>query len=178
MIAVLVIDMQKDFFRDQFLKERQKTLVAEINSVIGLARARKYPIIWVRQEFEPDLSDAFLVMRRKKQYQTIRGTEGIQLVSGLDYRAGDHEIIKKRYSAFFKTDLEALLSTLRIETLVITGINTHACIRTTAIDAYQRDMNVIIPRTCISSSDEEHHRVSLKYMDDRIAQVVDSWNAP
>jgi isochorismate hydrolase len=54
------------------------------------------------------------------------------------------------------------------------GINTHACIRTTAIDAYQRDLRVVLVSDCISSYDDEHSRVSMKYMQDKIAAVATS----
>jgi isochorismate hydrolase len=51
-------------------------------------------------------------------------------------------------------------------------MNTHACIRTTAIDANQRDWNVILALDCIDSYDREHHEVSLRYMQDRLATVM------
>jgi maleamate amidohydrolase len=60
----------------------------------------------------------------------------------------------------------------RIEGLVLAGVNTHACVRTTAIDAYQRDYDVVIIRDCVASYDPEHHDVSLRYMDGKIARVV------
>lgn len=41
----------------------------------------------------------------------------------------------------------------------------------TVIDAYQRDYDVIVDKDCVGSWDEEHHRVSLKYFEPKIAQV-------
>ena len=55
---------------------------------------------------------------------------------------------------------------------MLAGINTHACIRMAAIDAYQRDLDVVIPEDCVSSPDEEHHRVTLGYLGLEIAQVI------
>ena len=57
----------------------------------------------------------------------------------MDFAPWDPVIVKKRYSAFSKTDLEDVLQRLMPDELVLAGINTHACVRTTAIDAYQRD---------------------------------------
>ena len=59
-----------------------------------------------------------------------------------------------------------------IDTVVLAGINTHACVRTTAIDAYQRDLDVIIPREAVGSYDRNHEAMSLRYMDGKIASVV------
>lgn len=81
-------------------------------------------------------------------------------------------VIKKRYSAFFKTDLENILLGFQPDTLVLAGINTHACVRMTAIDAYQRDWNVIIASDCVDSYDREHHEISMKYVKDKIASVM------
>ena len=81
-------------------------------------------------------------------------------------------IVKKRYSAFFGTDLDARLSKIRPDVLVIAGVNTHACVRMTAIDAYQRDYDVIVAAECVASSDPGHRDVTLRYLDGNIARVL------
>jgi maleamate amidohydrolase len=168
--ALIVIDMLNDFWvnRDS---GRRESLVEAINDLAAAMRIHSHPVIWVRQEFEPDLSDAFEEMRRKQIHVTIKGTEGCQLLSGLAVTQSDPIVVKKRYSAFFGTGLAGLLGHLGPDSLILAGINTHACIRTTAIDAYQRDWPVILALDCIDSYDREHHEVSLRYMRDKIASV-------
>ena len=139
---------------------------------MGIGREKRLPIIWVRQEFKDDLSDAFLAMRKNNDKITIQGTAGCQLLPELDRHKDDYEIIKKRYSAFFKTNLNTLLEKLNIDTLIIGGINTHACVRTATIDAYQRDYEVILATDCIDSYDEEYHRVSLRYLTQSISSPL------
>ena len=111
-------------------------------------------------------------MRAKSIAITIRGTRGADLHADLDYRPCDTTIIKKRYSAFFATNLDALLTRLQIKEIMLCGINTHACIRVTAIDAYQRDLSVTIATDATTSYDLYHAQVSLDYMRDRIASLV------
>jgi isochorismate hydrolase len=82
--------------------------------------------------------------------------------------------VKKRYSAFFGTDLEATLQQIRPDLLVVGGINTHACVRTTVIDAYQRDYDVIVATDCIASYDEAHHDMTTRYLDGSIARLLPS----
>lgn len=168
--ALIVIDMLNDFWDGQD-PARRDTLVGAINHLAAAMRAHASPVIWVRQEFEPDLSDAFPEMRSKGIYRTIRGTEGCRLLPGLHVAPADPVIVKKRYSAFFGTNLEEFLARLAPDALILAGINTHACIRATAIDAYQRDWPVILAIECIDSYDREHHEVSLRYMRDKIAAV-------
>ncbi len=61
---------------------------------------------------------------------------------------------------------------LRPDGLIFAGVNTHACIRVSAIDAYQRDWKVIVAADCVGSYDLEHHEVSLRYMKGKIASVM------
>lgn len=135
-------------------------------------RSLGLPIVWVRQEFEPDLRDAFPEMRTKGIRITIRGTKGCQIVPELAVAPQDLVIVKKRYSAFYGTKIDDELARLKPDAIILAGINTHACIRTTAIDAYQRDWHVVIALDCIDSYDREHHEVSLRYMKDKLATVM------
>jgi nicotinamidase-related amidase len=98
----------------------------------------------VRQEFALDLSDAFLEMRKRGIRSSIAGTEGARLDPRLDVGEGDPVIVKKRYSAFHGTNLDDLLAARGIGEIVLAGVNTHACIRMAAIDAYQRDLKVTV----------------------------------
>ena len=163
--VLLVIDMLIDFFeQEQRLAAIRAELTSRINALARAFRVHDRPIIWVRQEFRPDLQDAFLEMRQHDRRVTIAGTRGCLLLPELERMAGDFEIVKKRYSAFFGTSLDELLAGLRPSALVLAGINTHACVRTTAIDAYQRDYQVILARQCIGSYDREHHDITLRYL--------------
>jgi nicotinamidase-related amidase len=134
-------------------------------------RIHSHPILWVRQEFEPDLRDAFPEMKAKGIHITIKGTAGCQIIPELDLAPLDTVIVKKRLSAFFGTGLDETLNQLRPDAIILAGINTHACIRTTAIDAYQRDWPVVLALDCIDSYDREHHEISLGYMKDKLAKV-------
>lgn len=111
-------------------------------------------------------------MKKRNVSITIAGTDGCQILAELNRDDHDLQIIKKRYSAFYQSELDTILSGLRAETLVICGVNTHACVRMTAIDAYQRDMNVVVVSDCVASYDLKHHDITLEYLCKGIAKVV------
>jgi nicotinamidase-related amidase len=163
--------MVNDFLEKWAPAPRQR-LVRSINDLVGLMRQLGRPIIWVRQEFEPDLRDAFPEMRTKGIRITIKGTTGCQIASDLALASSDPVLIKKRYSAFYQTELDQMLNRLRPDVLILAGVNTHACVRVTAIDAYQRDWRIIVAADCVDSYDREHHDISMKYMKDKIATVM------
>ena len=170
--AFLVIDMLNDFFLKEPLSSRRSGLVSAINDVVRIFRKNGQPIIWVRQEFKPDLSDAFLAMRKEDTRITIAGTEGAQILPELDVERADCVIVKHRYSAFFRTTLDDVLSTMKPDVLVVGGVNTHACVRATVIDAYQRDYEIAVASECTASYDDEHHDVTRRYLERRIARFL------
>ena len=102
----------------------------------------------------------------------IKGTPGSAILEEFQPKPDEHEIVKKRYSMFFGTDLDDVLNRLNPSMLVLDGVNTHACIRMAAIDAYQRDYRTVIVRECVASPDNEHHEVSLQYLGHAISKVV------
>jgi len=172
-MTLIIIDMLNDFFRQHTHLARQRPrLVGAINMLADAFRYHNQPVLWVRQEFAPDLHDAFLEMRKHNLHVTIAGTDGCEILPELDHRSTDKTIVKKRYSAFFRTDLETTLANVRPDLLVMAGINTHACVRTTVIDAYQRDYEVVVATECIASYDEAHHDMTMRYLDGTIARLL------
>jgi len=162
--AFIFVDLLEDFFANPPLSGRRASIAHAVNDLARFSRDRACPVIWVRQEFEPDLSDAFLSMRDSVTRITIRGTDGCKVIREIGREPTDHEIVKRRFSAFFDTQMAALLSSLNLTHVVIGGINTHACVRATAVDAYQRDYRVILASDTISSYDDEYHRESMRYL--------------
>ena len=75
---------------------------------------------------------------------------------------------------FFGTDLDFLLQKLEADSIILAGVNTHACIRMSAIDAFQRDFPVFIVRECVASKDLEHHEITLGYLHRAAACVMGS----
>ncbi|RWN28868.1 MAG: cysteine hydrolase [Mesorhizobium sp.] len=169
--CLLIIDLQNEYL-DLWEADKADRLVQNTNRLVAAFRSLQLPVIWVRQEFRSDLSDAFLEMRDKRIAVTIQGTRGALLHAELDWQPSDATIVKKRYSAFFKTGLDELLAEFGAGELVLCGVNTHACIRVAAVDAYQRDFRVVLAEECIGSYDAEHARVSLDYMNGKIAKIA------
>jgi maleamate amidohydrolase len=170
--AVFVRDMLNDCFGHAELDRMCAALCSSINQLTAFARAGGFPVIWVRQEFESDLSDAFLDMKRENIRMFIKGSNGARILDELVRDDSDIEIIKKRFSMFYGTELESLLRELDADPLILAGVNTHACIRTAAIDAYQRDFQVLIVRDCVTSKDPAHYEMTLDYLDGVAAAAV------
>ena len=71
-------------------------------------------------------------------------------------------MVKRRYSAFFGTDLEIQLRGLHVDTLVLVGGLTDVCIHYTAADAHQWDYHIRVVTDAVAGSDPEAHTASLR----------------
>jgi nicotinamidase-related amidase len=101
----------------------------------------------------------------------IEGSDEARVISELASYPG--EIIhKKRYSAFFGTNLEERLKKPKPDKLIICGVLTNICVLHTAADARNRDYKVEIPVDCIASSDEEAHRFALEQMENVLGATL------
>ena len=169
--VLIIIDMQKDFFKKDELVNQQERLVSSINELIASFRGHDKPIVWIKQTWKADLTNAQLGNKRSSVKMVIEGTEGNELLDGLDFNKIDYLVTKTQYSGFFNTNLDELLKKIKADKLVVCGINTHACVRMTVIDAYQRYYNVIVAKDCVASYDQAHHEISLKYFSPTIAEV-------
>jgi ureidoacrylate peracid hydrolase len=172
--AVMVIDMQHDFgspggmFDLAGLDVSPITrLVQPISHVLDAARNADLPIIYTRQEHNPDLSDAGSehAPHRVKHGRMnigqsvtapdgtdsrilVRGTWNTSIVPQLTPQNGDVVVSKHRFSAFFETQLDSILRAKRIDTLIFTGATTSICVESTVRDATFRDYRCIVLRDC------------------------------
>jgi nicotinamidase-related amidase len=114
----------------------------------------------------------------------LAGSHGTEIIPEL-YTQGDLVVKgKKRYSAFYATDLEFLLRRRNVDTLILAGINTTTCVLCTAFEATNRDFRVIIASDAVDSMDgEEMHRFALRLMEAAIGwaltnqQILEAFNS-
>ena len=84
----------------------------------------------------------------------------------LEVNEKDYIIPKRRYSGFFHTDLDLLLKELNIDTVILTGLHTHMCVRHTAADAYCLGYNVVVASDATDSFTLEDYTYGIKYLKD------------
>jgi nicotinamidase-related amidase len=88
---------------------------------------------------------------------SIRGTDGATVIDELEREKNDIVLPKRRFSAFFKTDLDQTLRTLGCDTVAVAGIATHICVLTTVLDAVSLDFNAILLKDCCVAHKPEYH---------------------
>lgn len=84
----------------------------------------------------------------------------------------DRHIIKQRFSAFFRTELDMILRRLGVDTVILAGTTTPNCIRTTMYDALSLEYNSIVISDCTSSVTEDIQQANLRDMKNIGAHVM------
>ena len=171
--AVLVIDMQNDFVEEDASTKckNAKEIVEPIKILLDNARMKRIPIVYTLELHRADGID-FGIELEKESKHCLEGTRGAEIVEELLPRKGDYVVTKRRFSAFFETDLEILLNGLDVDTLVVTGVATEVCVRATCQDAKQKDYHVIVPRECVAGTTVEAHEASLRDIQDFLGEIV------
>ena len=92
--------------------------------------------------------------RKNVERHNIIGSPGLEIMPGLFDRSRDILVrTKKRYDCFLATDLDFILRTHGINTLLLTGINTNSCVLATACAANVRDYAVLVIEDCVDTMD-------------------------
>lgn len=161
--ALILVDMQRDFFAAGALHERKDRLVDRTNQIIAMAEKVRAPVIVVSTIHDPDGNTWALNMREDNAGVAIEGSEGALLLDGIVVRR-PIPVRKTRDSAFLRTDLEDLLHDMDVEHIVLAGVSTEACIAVTAADAYARDFRVTLASDAIASTRPDMHRPALDWL--------------
>ena len=95
----------------------------------------------------------------------------MELIPELHADPHDVVVVKRRYSAFLGTDLEAVLHTAGVRALVICGLMTSFCCETTARDAHGRDYEVLFAADAVEGPD-------LEDAEGRVVPQMSCWRTP
>jgi ureidoacrylate peracid hydrolase len=167
--AVLVIDMLNDFLEPDgampLLEGRR--LYEPIRRLLADARETGTKVIWICDEHLPNDREF-----EKRSVHCLKGTWGAEIVEELEPKSSELRIPKTRYSGFFETDLDQRLRQDGIDHLILTGVVTNICVRSTAHDAFFRDYHVTIPIECVAATSDREQASTLYDLDTHYATVT------
>ena len=158
--AILVVDMLNDFVTGALACDRGKAIVPATAQLLEAARNKNIPVIFC--------NDAHIkgIDRELKLWgdHAIAGTKGAEVIPELGLCEQDYVVPKRRYSGFFQTSLDILLKELGVQTVIMTGLHAHMCVRHTSADAYCLGYNVIVAKEATDSFTEEDYLNGLAYL--------------
>lgn len=136
--ALLVVDVQNDVVANAHARE---DVIANINTLVGKARAEGVPVIWVQHADD----------------ELVPDTHGWEYVPELQ-RAESEPVVHKHYGDSFEaTELEDELATRGVGRVVVTGAQTDACIRSTIHGAFTRGYDTVLVSDAHTTDDYSEH---------------------
>jgi nicotinamidase-related amidase len=159
--AILVIDVIQDFVYGRFGSERAASILPRLRGLLDHARSRGVPVVYLTDAHLPEGDAEFEIWGE----HAVMESEGAEIVDGLKPGEGDFRILKRHYSCFYATGLDALLRELGLDTVVLTGLVTDICVQHTAADAFFRGYKILVPKDCVEAVSDEAQEGSLGYME-------------
>lgn len=159
--TLLIIDTINDleFEGGARLFEFALPMAERIAALKARTAAAGIPAVYLNDNFGQWRSDFRTVVR-----QNLEGVRGAPIVRLLAPGDDDYFVLKPKYSGFFGTTLDTLLRFFGTRRLILTGLTSDMCVLFTAIDAYMRDYQLLIPSDCSAASASEHHAQAIAYM--------------
>lgn len=133
-----------------------------VRSTIDLARQAGVPVVWIQEVHKRSLVDIGRELDGAEGPHCLEGDDGTEIAAWLDPQPEEFVIRKRRYSAFFGTELEIVLKAYKADTVMLVGGLTDVCIHYTAVDAHQHDYHVRVLQDCVGGSSDRAHQASLE----------------
>jgi len=170
--ALILVDVTNSFFLEgmpNFYPEAARTL-APLRALLDQARRSGQIVVHAVEQHYPGFDD--YEWKKLPRHHFI-GEKDADFFEGFAPK-GEREIVcgKRRYSAFFATDLALFLREQRVERVVIGGVKTNVCIRATAQDAFANGFAVVIPREATNSNRPHLEEASLEDIARYFGEVV------
>lgn len=164
--ALLLVDVQESKVPIAVYQgeEQQKKIAyyhENMKKVVDFFRQKKgFPIVHIIELHRDDLSDFGRELDGAEHVHCLEKDSFFWEPAGpID---GEYVVPKRRYSAFFATDLELLLRGKGIEHLFICGGMTDICVHFTAVDAHQRNYHIhVLKEACHTHSPEDVAQAAL-----------------
>jgi acyl-CoA reductase-like NAD-dependent aldehyde dehydrogenase/nicotinamidase-related amidase len=167
--ALVLIDLQHDYLGRPGLVPDVPSLCARAAALLAGVRRLGLPVVHARTLVRPDGSDSMPHWKRQGLLQCVEGTSGAEPPAALASVDGELVARKRYFSAFGDPRLEPWLRGRGIDRLVLAGVYTHACIRSTALDAYERGFEVCIVDDAVGTTEPLHAEITRAYLAERAA---------
>ncbi len=145
-----------------------RTVLPAIAGEIEAARRQGMDVLYACDAHRPDDAEFELYPPH-----CVEGTWGAEIVPELAPQPGDRIVRKRRFSAFFGTDLDLVLRETGSQELRIVGVCTNICVLYTTADARMRGYGVTVPARAVTSFDPEAHRFALGQLRDVLKATLE-----
>ncbi|MBX9663896.1 N-carbamoylsarcosine amidohydrolase [Novosphingobium sp.] len=172
--AIIVIDMVEAYLQPGSpLYAGIEAAVESAARLVAVARQCGAPVFFTNVEYQPGGADGGVFFRKVPALKVFeKGSPLGAFPPQLSPVDGDFVITKRYASAFFATHLAATLSSLGVDTLLITGVSTSGCVRATALDTCQSGFLPFVVRDACGDRHPGPHEANLFDLQAKYAEVI------
>ena len=173
--AVLVVDFINAYTTEGSLLYAPDvvTAVNETVDLLALAREKNVPVLYTKVLYNKNFRDGGIFIQKVPVLKTmVEGEPLAEIVPQLPPVESDIIIVKQYASAFFGTSLAATMTSMGVDTLILTGCSTSGCIRASAVDGMQYGFRVIVPRECVADRHAGPHEANLFDINSKYGDVL------
>jgi maleamate amidohydrolase len=141
--------------------------------LLSAARTGRVPVVFTTVAYDDSDADTVLMLRKTPRVRQMRdGSPLTHIDPRLTPLPEELVLTKKHASAFFGTPLESHLAAHGVDTVVIGGLITSGCVRTTAVDAAQYGYRALVVSDATTDRSSEARDAALRTIDDLYGDVV------
>lgn len=173
--ALLIVDVVRAYLDPEspLYAAAEEALASNVR-LLSAARAAGIPVIFTNVEYQAGGLDGGLFYRKVPALKAfLKGSPMGAFPPELQPGAGELVVTKQYASAFFGTSLAATLTSLGIDTVLVTGFSTSGCVRATALDTMQHGFVPIVVRDACADRHPAPHEANLFDLQAKYAEVVD-----
>jgi ureidoacrylate peracid hydrolase len=199
--ALLIIDIQNDYLHEKGAMGKHHVVVKEgdndiftvqkivpkVKYIAVQARKLGIPVIFIKSEYSKWTDSPVFKTRHRLlgvdyTEQVRPGTWGAEFYQ-ISPEPEDCVVIKYRHSAFIGTNLDLVLRSIGIKTIVLTGVTTNTCVQSTARDGFMNDYYVVMVEDCVAAWSKREHEAGLSDINTAFGvvansqEVIDAWQA-
>lgn len=174
--ALIVIDLLKGYTMEDapLFAPGVVEAVKHVPELIDAARAKSIPVIHTNVRYTPPtFADSGIWTKKAPVLKAlVEGNVYAEFDDAVPPAEGEVVVTKQYASAFFGTSLQSMLTSLGVDTLIMTGCTTSGCIRATAIDSLQHGFRTIVVRDCVGDRHDDPHEANLFDIHAKYGDVV------
>ncbi len=173
--ALVVIDMAYGWTDPAYPagSARLDEAIHGIQQLLPACHAKGIPVIYTTAAFHPNVPDPSRTHPEEPTQYRAWDARACEIDERLKPSSNDYIIVKENASAFFGTHLAPYLIERRVDTLIVTGCSTSACVRATVMDALAYRFTPIVPRQCVQDRAAASHEWNLFDMATKFCDVID-----
>ena len=175
--ALIIVDAQNDFCSPGGCVDRlpnsdmtlMKSFIEKTQTLLSAARRAKVLVLFTKAtnypggpyKSPPDLARKTEYLPPESPLICAHGSWGDRILDDLKPQPGEIVIGKHRHNSFMGTELDVVLRSNGMKTVIVTGVTTERCVLATVTGAIAHDYYVVVPRDCVASQKVEMHDAAL-----------------